>query len=104
MAISDGGVVELSRALRETADNPLLRLIQTYVGPAILVVQQIVNNALDNLANLVNELKSSDLYALITFVLATFNISLDNVTSIITEIQADLNEVFAFFTGTDLSS
>lgn len=104
VAVSESDLVPLSRALRETSENPLLALIQTYLGPAILVLQQNINDNLDRLTDLVNQLKNSELYNLISIVLATLNISLDNVTSLIEELQADVNEILAFFTGNDLSN
>lgn len=97
--ISEGGALELSRALRDTENNQLLSLIKTYIGPILLVLQQAAIDALDRLTQSVNELKSSDLYGLITIVLGTFNISLDNVVALIAELQTDVNEVFGFFTG-----
>lgn len=103
MAVSESDLVPLSRALRDTSENPLLALLQTYLGPALLVLQQNINDALDNLSEAVEQLKSSELYGLISIVLATLNISLDNVTSLVEQLQSNVNEIFAFFTGTDLS-
>lgn len=100
MALSEGdSSVELSRAVRDTSDNALLIIIRTYVGPLLLEFQQAINNALDGVADLVAQLKTAEIYTLISFVLAGFGITLDNVTSIIAEVQTDVNEVFAIFTG-----
>lgn len=99
MAISEGGLVELSRAVRDISDNALLTVVRTYVGPILLELQQAFNDAVDSLSDLVTQLKSAELYTLISFVLSGFGITLDNVSAIIVEVQADVNEVFAIFTG-----
>lgn len=95
--------MELSRAVRDTSDNPLLTIIQNVFGPVLLVLQQNFNDALDGLSNLVEQVRSAEIYTLISFLLSTVGVTLDNVTSIIAEVQADVNTVFAIFTGTDLS-
>lgn len=102
--VSDSELVLLNRAVRAASQNPLLNLIQTSVGPLLLQLQQYVSDALDNAVEAVNELKSSELYGLISIVLATLNISLDNVVQLIAELQANVNEIFAFFTGSNLAS
>lgn len=95
--------MELSRVLRDTESNPVLIIIQTYLGPVFLVLQQAIVNVLKELTEAVDNVKSSELYGLISIILGSFNISLDNVLSIIDSLETNINDVFEILTGVQVS-
>lgn len=65
-------------------------------------MQQLVYNELGSLWTSIQGIK--DTYALISIVLATFNISIDNLLETVLTVQTSVNEIFSYFTGTVITT
>lgn len=91
--------VYLNRAVRSTSDNPLLELIQNIFGPALLALQEVLDQVLESVVTALTNFKSWDLYTVVAFVLSTYGVSVDSLIEYVEGIQTNLDELFSYITG-----